>query len=413
MRTQPVIGTVTLAGTALAIFLIMIVVMLNNIKVMPIAPESGRDRMLHEKHMDLRTTTGENRGSSNIGYKIGRELYGDLKNAEATTIYQETLQRGSLRVAGGPTVRVDIRHTDNYYWRVFDHTFIAGKPFTRHDMDNSVPVAVISEDVARRLFGTTDVAGREILLNLFTKLTVAGVVRDVPTITDNAYASLWLPLDNATITSDDPFGAMTVTILARDKSDFPALLNETERRKDAVNSRLKADDRAIADHIVPLPQEEVRLARWSNIGPDIESHRRQQLMVYLILLIIPAINLSSMTQSRLRRRISEMGVRRAFGCTRSRLISTIFTENLIITLAGGALGLLASVVFASLLADTLFVNHSFIATNTRVNVPMLLNWHTFLAALAFCFVLNIISSCIPAWRASRVNPVRAIGGLQK
>ena len=39
--------------------------------------------------------------------------------------------------------------------------------------------------------------------------------------------------------------------------------------------------------------------------------RRQRIVIFVILLIVPAINLSSMTQSRLRQRVSEIGVRRA------------------------------------------------------------------------------------------------------
>lgn len=413
MRSQPVIGAVTLAGTAFAIFLIMIVVMINNVKIAPIGPESGRNRMLHEKHMDFRKLNGENRGSGDIGYKMARELYGDLESAEATAVYQSGTSRGSVRVAGQPPIRIDIRTTDDEYWRVFDHTFLSGLPFTPQDIENSSPVAIISEDVARRLFGTTDVVGREIIVNLFTRLTVAGVVRDVPTITGNAYASLWMPHSHNIINQDTYFDGMKATILARDKSDFPAIFAETERRKEMVNSRLKAEGIKIANHIVPLTQEESLLARWSNIGPDIESHRKQQLMVYLIMLLIPAINLSSMTQSRLRRRVSEMGVRRAFGCTRLRLINSIITENFLITLAGGLIGLVLSVAFAGLLADTLFVNHEVINTDTHVDITMLLNWHTFLFAMIFCFLLNLISSGLPAWRAARVNPVRAIGGLQK
>ena len=42
LLNQPVIGVVTLFGTALAIFLIMIVVMTSEVKVMPLAPESRR-----------------------------------------------------------------------------------------------------------------------------------------------------------------------------------------------------------------------------------------------------------------------------------------------------------------------------------------------------------------------------------
>ena len=47
MRVQPLIGWVTVAGTALAIFLIMVMVMIEQVQVMPVDPESYRDRYLH------------------------------------------------------------------------------------------------------------------------------------------------------------------------------------------------------------------------------------------------------------------------------------------------------------------------------------------------------------------------------
>ena len=46
MKHQPVIGIVTMIGTALAIFLIMVVVMMNRVTVAPFAPETNRDRTL-------------------------------------------------------------------------------------------------------------------------------------------------------------------------------------------------------------------------------------------------------------------------------------------------------------------------------------------------------------------------------
>ena len=44
LRQQPVMSAVSIAGTALAIFLIMLVVMMQQVKVAPFAPESNRDR---------------------------------------------------------------------------------------------------------------------------------------------------------------------------------------------------------------------------------------------------------------------------------------------------------------------------------------------------------------------------------
>ncbi len=43
-----------------------------------------------------------------------------------------------------------------------------------------------------------------------------------------------------------------------------------------------------------------------------------------------------------------------------------------------------------------------------LSLKLLIDWKLYGAALAFCFLLNILSSGIPAWRASRINPVDAI-----
>lgn len=56
--------------------------------------------------------------------------------------------------------------------------------------------------------------------------------------------------------------------------------------------------------------------KWANEQPDMAGYFRQQVIIFLILLLVPAINLSSMTHSRLRQRVAEIGVRRSFGATR-------------------------------------------------------------------------------------------------
>ena len=53
LRQQPMISVVSIAGTALAIFLIMLVVMMQQVKVAPFAPESNRDRFLHVHYMSI------------------------------------------------------------------------------------------------------------------------------------------------------------------------------------------------------------------------------------------------------------------------------------------------------------------------------------------------------------------------
>ena len=122
-----------------------------------------------------------------------------------------------------------------------------------------------------------------------------------------------------------------------------------------------------------------------------------------------------MTRSRLRRRTSEIGVRRAFGCTRLRVITDILTENFVITLAGSLIGLFACLIFGSLLFDAVFTGGWFTtyAVKATVSFSSLLNWGMFAYAILFCFILNLLSTGIPAWRASRINPVEAINSSNR
>ena len=161
----------------------------------------------------------------------------------------------------------------------------------------------------------------------------------------------------------------------------------------------------------PYDQEKSSIAFSANQEPDVEQHRRQRMIIFIILLIVPAINLSSMTQSRLRQRVAEIGVRRAFGSTKMELMGQIISENLVVTLLAGALGLLLSVAFAYLGNSLLFAQEfSQTLSPPAVDAGILLHASTFGWALLFCFVLNLLSSGFPAWRASRVGIVNALGG---
>jgi putative ABC transport system permease protein len=161
----------------------------------------------------------------------------------------------------------------------------------------------------------------------------------------------------------------------------------------------------------PYDQETQSIAHFANAEPNLPGERGRQLVIFLILLIVPAINISSMTQSRLRQRVSEIGVRRAFGSTRLEIMSQIIAENFIVTLLAGALGLLMSVVFAFVGSSMLFAQEFSTSLATpEVDASMLLQLDTFLWAFFFCFVLNLLSSGVPAWWASRIGIVSAING---
>lgn len=421
-RQDPVVSIVSIIGTALAIFLIMVIVMLQEVKVVPFAPESNRDRSLYSSALVARDFKELGSWSGAFGLYMGKELYGNLKTPETVSFYQAWIQKPStVSSSGSVPFLADNKGTDANFFKVFDFDFLSGRPFDNSDFESKKHVAVISESVARRLFHSINVVGRPIELD-HSEYKVCAVVRDVSTLTPVAYAQIWIPFstqsDYKVQTISDitdigsSMGPYAIVILARKTSDFPKIREEVMLNYKRMNAQLKSKQFYLDRMNRPYTQSFKAVQPYENEEFSMISYYYRQGVLILILLLVPAINLSSMTQSRLRRRVSEIGIRRAFGCSRREMIYNIIMENFIFTLIAGLIGLILCVIFGYFFSTTFFdeafTNH---LGKPAVSLKVLLNPVIFLFTLLFCFILNLFSSSIPAWRASRTNIVNAIGGV--
>lgn len=414
LKAQPVISSVSIIGTALAIFLIMVVVMLQQVKVVPFAPESARDRMLHWRCMSVQEVGTDDSSNGPISYKAVEELMLSLDTPENVTAYSVNTETMSSNVPNERMHQYDVRQTDHRFFDVFDFKFINGAKYTDADFESGLPKAVITRSVARDLFGTTDAAGREFFLNT-APYTVVGVVEDVSTLADHAYGQIWIPFTSTGLQDNiwlyGTMGMLSATILARSSSDFDAIRDEIARVGEAFNSQMRSTyNHEIIWRNRPYTQEKDAVGKWANIEPDLEKDRKNRMIVFLILLIVPAINLSAMTQSRMRRRMEEIAVRRAYGASTWRIISSLLGENLVTTLIAGAIGLALCIVFAWLCGPMLFSTMTSSTIAPRVGMDVLLHWTTFAWAIGFCFVINLLCSGLPAWRASRQSIVNSLFG---
>lgn len=415
LRQQPVISLVSVLGTALAIFLIMLVVMIQQVKVASFSPEDNRDRFLHVRYMSIGNKEwGDGSSNGPMSVQTAKACFKSLATPEAVTVYSVGPVTTPASIPGVPSISVDMRETDDTFWKVFDFVFIDGKSYDQATFEAGRPVAVLTESVACALFGTTGATGREFLLN-YAPYKVAGVVKDVSTLADAAYGQIWVPYTSTNLAQDtwcdNHMGMMSVTILAHSRNNFAAIREESEKVRRQYNNLLAEQGYELISRNRPYDQETQSIAFAANWEPDLASARRQRMIIFIILLLVPAINLSSMTQSRLRQRVSEIGVRRAFGSTRTEMMNQIIMENFILTVLAGIIGLIFSILFAYFGNTLLFAQaYSSTLNPPDVNAAMLLQPSTFMYALLFCFVLNLLSSIIPAWKASRTSIVNALGG---
>jgi putative ABC transport system permease protein len=155
----------------------------------------------------------------------------------------------------------------------------------------------------------------------------------------------------------------------------------------------------------------VKLTRkWANEDAKVKDTVIQYLIVLILLLLIPAINLSGMTHSRMKKRMSEIGVRKAFGATRKELLGQVLYENFVYTILGGLLGLVLSYLSVIFMKTLLLSNlmDGYLSGTSSLNVAMLFRPSVFLYAFIFCLLLNLMSAGIPAWKSSRTKIVNAL-----
>ena len=93
-------------------------------------------------------------------------------------------------------------------------------------------------------------------------------------------------------------------------------------------------------------------------------------------------------------RTREIGIRKAIGARRRAILTQFLFESSVICLIGGAIGIGLSLVAAEAI-DRLLMPAS-------VSLPIVG------VALAVSVVVGIVSGFIPAWRASRLNPIDAL-----
>lgn len=410
LRENPLLSFISIVGTAMAIAMIMVIVITQRIELENYAPEVNRDRTLYVKSMA--TYWNDNPSNSSNGamaLQTAKECFKALTTPEAVSIYTPP-SSFQASIPGGELMKVDVAQTDEAFWKVFQFSFLDGKPYDLADSESGLAKAVITEQVARKLYGTTDVVGKNVNLN-YAEYTIVGVVKNVSKLATTAYAQVWIPYLSTNVTDivwSGVMGSMRVVILAHSPKDFPAIREESERLRLKFNEQL--NNQAILYRDQPDEQFTYNHRKWANMSPNMKSIVTQLVVTIILLLLVPAINLSGMTLSRMRKRYPELGVRKSFGATQMELLGQILTESFILTLIGGAVGLLFSYGSLFILNDMLFANssNSYLGGANTVSTAMLLDPMIFVGTFLFCLVLNLLSAGIPAWRASRMNIVTAL-----
>ena len=153
LKENRLTSVISILGTALSIAMILVVILQFQIKLVGFRPESNRDRMLYIMGIRADSRDSETRNSTAMSDGVVKECLYPLQTPEAVT----AIASGKVIVSLSDRQLFEeyvIKYTDPGFWKVFDFRFISGKPFTEADFISGLPRVVITNTLARKLFGS-------------------------------------------------------------------------------------------------------------------------------------------------------------------------------------------------------------------------------------------------------------------
>ena len=408
LKQHKLFSVLYITGAGLAIAMTMVVFVAHYIRVAPVYPETNRAETWVLKSVTVQRVKTRGSGSWQSSHQLVRDWWYPMQEAEqVSAVYNsweldDYIQRENL----GSELNVKVKYTDPAFFRIFQFSFLAGKPFSQADFESGIMNAVVGEDLARRLFGTTEVVGKTFSLN-YTDCRIVGVVKDASFLTRDSFAQLYLPYttvagyDKDSKSDAGMLGPYTVYFKVKDDAMGAAL-------EAAMHEMVRKYNTSQEENKLVLSGPDVywkSVYRRGNVPLDWWELIRLWGGLVLIFLLVPALNLCAMISTRMENRLPEMGICKAFGADRGRLLRQILIENLILTCLGGLLGLCW--VWTILIAGrnwvfTLFERNGNSApegVDTIVRFAMLFSPWIFCAGFIVCLLLNLFSALWPAWKA--------------
>jgi putative ABC transport system permease protein len=265
------------------------------------------------------------------------------------------------------------------YFRALGIPLREGRAFTDRDDDNSTPVIVINDTLARQMFPHGGALGKRMRSwrdeNVLRE--IVGVVGDVryAGLADKDYGLVYVPHRQNT------WSGLTVAVRA---AGNPAALAATLR--DTVN---RIDPDLGVGHLGTL-------AEFARASVARERFSAMLLATFAaVAVLLAAIGIYGVMAYNVARRSRELGVRAALGAPPRELFALVVRHGLALTALGGAIGLAASLAAGQALSGLLF--------GVGASDPLTLT----VAALVLPSVA-LLACALPGRRAARVDPIATL-----
>lgn len=310
-----------------------------------------------------------------------------LKSVHSVPI--AALQVKSGEQATDPTV--SLIAADENYLDVRMADLASGRGFSANEVESAAFVAVLGDNVRKRLFGEDQYPEGRIVNVAGAAYSVIGYLqRQGAVFAGGLDNSVIIPLSNARglfLADSDP---VEVTVVASEGVDF---MESVEMSRSAMRT---------ARHLSPIDESDFQIVKSDSAQSSLASLKSKLSLVALgigmITLLGAAVGLMNIMLVSVKERTREIGVRKALGAKRVTIERQFLIEAVIIGQIGCAVGVVLGIFVGNVVA---------LVMDGGFAVP----WQWVGVSVALALAVSLLSGFIPACRAASLDPVTALASL--
>jgi putative ABC transport system permease protein len=273
------------------------------------------------------------------------------------------------------------------YTVVQDYTIAGGEPITDVDVRERRPVAVLGHDVATKLFGEPAAGiGRKVRIR-GAEFTVKGVVAPKGTVLGQSWDGFaMLPFTSF----ESLYGRRRTTVIAVKMPEAAQVAGAMSRAQEAM--RIAHRLRPGEPDDFTIDTAEGLITFWENLTRVLFTVVPAVVVIGVVVGGIVIMNIMLMS---VHERTREIGVRKSLGARKRDIRSQFLAESVTLALVGGAVGLAAGWLVATLV-------------DVVSPLPARVTWWSAVLALGLGASVGVLFGVYPASRAARLDPVVAL-----
>ncbi|MCS6952991.1 MAG: ABC transporter permease [Bryobacterales bacterium] len=291
----------------------------------------------------------------------------------------------SLVIDGRPR-DVLVLGSDDQYAYVRNLVQLAGRPLDPSDVLLRQRVALLTEELAQRLYGSQQAAVGQVLKIRGLQFTVIGTFKEKTAtygLSELARESILIPI--TVLRYFVPYERIDpLYVQARRAEDVPALTEEVRR---ILESRHRPGAKYYVGNLTGILEAARKIALVLTIV---------LILISTIALVISGIGIMNIMLVTVTERTREIGIRMAVGASRRDILQQFLVEAMLLSVSGGLAGVLLGVAIP--LSAQFFLSA----------LPLTVSWVSIVVAFGVSFLVGVVFGLLPANRAARLNPTEAL-----